>query len=52
MATLRKAKVNDKQAKNGVSEEGSKTSEFQASDDKEGNEDHNVKSAKVEEVEA
>lgn len=48
MATPRKAKVNDKSAKNWVSEEKSKTPEFQASDDKEVNEDHN---AKVEEVE-
>jgi len=48
MTTPRKAKAKDKPANDGFSEEKSKTSEFQASDDKEGNEDHNVK---VEEVE-
>lgn len=49
MATLRKAKVNGKPANNGFLEEKSKMPEFQASDDKEGNEDHNTK---VKEVEA
>jgi hypothetical protein len=52
MATVGKAKISGKSAKNGVSEEMSKMPEFQASDDKEDNEDHNAKIVMVEEVEA
>ena len=48
MATVCKDKVNGKPAKRGVSEENPKMPEFQASDENEGNEDHNAKIEKVE----